>query len=277
MTTAAPTSGGDPAAQLPKVLIILRRILEYPNGAGLSELSRELGLPKSSVHRSLTALKAAEFVAQDKAGRYRIHLSLVQAAYSAHDGMDEVGLVRPVLEDIASEFGETAHFGVRDGGHVVYLAKVNPPNQRVQMSSMIGGRNPLYCTGVGKALLAYEEQVHVVLEPFLTGRSRLPARTENTITELSALRDELALTRERGFAVDREENEVGICCVAIPIFFGSAARPGGAISVTALMMRTPLDVLIRRAADLRDLVERGLPGVRVGVGDGGGIANGSLR
>lgn len=254
----------DGTDQLPKVLLVLRHLFQYPNGIGLGQLSRELDLPKSTVHRALAALRAAEFVSQDDATRYRLHLSLVQAALRTHESMDEVALVRPLLEEIATELGEAAHYGVKDGAYVVYVAKVNAPNQRVQMSSSVGGRNPLYCTGIGKALLAYEEEVEELLAPFIESRGRLHQRTPNTISDLAVLRREMIVTRERGYAVDREENEPGICCVAIPLFFGPALRPTGAVSVTALVLRTPLAELERRVKDLGVLIERRLPGVRAG-------------
>jgi IclR family transcriptional regulator, acetate operon repressor len=241
-----------------RTLLVLKALAEYPDGVDLARVARDIGAPKSSIHRALAILKDADFALQDDNGKYRLGLGLVHLAFSFLDSMDEVRIIRPVLDDLAEQLGETAHYAVRNGGDVVYLAKVTASNQRVQMSSVIGGRNPLYCTGIGKVLLAYDVSDMQATRSFAEAHGPLVKRTPNTIVTVPDLAAELALIRSRGYAVDNEENEPGICCVALPVFLGSPTRPTGAVSVTALMYRTPLKDLESKVEQIHTTITQRL-------------------
>src|SRR6266508_4654971 len=142
-------------AGVDRVLAALRLLGNYPDGATLDQLARALGAPKSSAHRALAALRRAGLAEQDAQGRYRLGLELVRLAFAHYEEREDYRLVEPTLQALAARFKETAHFAVLDGAEVVYVAKVNPIDRRVQMTSTVGGRNPAHCTGVGKALLAW--------------------------------------------------------------------------------------------------------------------------
>ena len=166
-----------------------------------------------------------------------------------------VGRVRPILAAMASEFDETTHYAVLDGNEVVYLAKVQSPAARFQMKSAIGGRNPAYCTGVGKALLAYRLTTIEAVRGFLSAHQATVVRhTPHTLLSPEDVHEEFAQIRERGYAVDREEHEEGINCIAVPLFLTSQNVPDGAVSVAAVAQRLPLERLELSVPRVREMI-----------------------
>ena len=236
-----------------RVLAVLKELARFPNGVGLDELTRAVGSPKPTVHRALGALRRAGFADQDAPGRYVLGDEVLRMAFSHHDARPEHTRVRPVLDALAERFNETVHYAVLDGREVVYRGKVDPPSGAVRLTSTIGGRNPAHATGVGKLLLSYRlgtlEQVvswMAAAEP--------ERRTPHTLCAAEELHHDLELTRARGFALDDEENEVGVNCIAFPVFSASRSLPAGAISVSAMRFRTPLSDLVAAAEDVRAIV-----------------------
>jgi IclR family acetate operon transcriptional repressor len=124
----------------------------------------------------------------------------------------------------------------------------------VKLSSTIGGRNPAYCTGVGKLLLAYELTNDNAVRAWAR-QGKLEKRTEETITTVDALCIELATIRTQGYARDNQENERGVNCVAFPAFLNSSSIPSGAISVGGLFYRTPLESLITDVSVIRSIID----------------------
>jgi IclR family acetate operon transcriptional repressor len=240
-----------------RVLACLHLLAAEHGGAGLDEIAKSLESPKSSTHRALAALMRAGLVEQDEDRRYRLSLDFVRLAFAYYERLDRPRLVQPLLTELAEMFGETAHYGELDGADVVYLGQARPRGERVQMTARIGGRNPAYCTGVGKALLAHTLPHGGAVEAFVDRHGPLPKRTPKTLTTASALSDEFRATRERGYALDREESDAGITCVAFPIFFGGS-HPSGAVSISALASRTPLEALIDRVDEIRHVISRHL-------------------
>ncbi len=227
-----------------RVLAILNLLGSFPDGIGLNELARLLKSPRSSVHRALSALRRANLIEQDRDSRYRLGYGLLRLAFSYYEELDEVGRIRPVLSALAQKFGETTHYAVLDQFEVMYLAKIQPARSRYQMTSVIGGRNPAYCTGVGKSLLAYELKSLGAVEEFVAQhQSSMVKHTGHTLTSASALHRDFEQTREEGYALDREEHEPGINCLAIPLFLTSKSVPDGAVSITAVAQRFPLKKL----------------------------------
>lgn len=249
MATAQRPTGSD------RVLASLKELAGHPSGASLDELARALDAPKSSVHRALAVLQRAGFAEQGEGRRYRVGSELLRIVFEYHESRNEEGIVRPALLALSERFEETAHFARLDGSEVVYIAKVEPADQVITMSSSIGARNPAQSTGVGKALLAYELLDRAAVKAFVDRHSPLPQRTPSTLTSAQALAADLAATRERGYAIDREESEPGINCIAFPVFLDSPSRPTGAISVSAVAMRTGLKELEAAAAEMRAIIE----------------------
>jgi DNA-binding IclR family transcriptional regulator len=230
-------------------------LAHHPRGITLDELAQELDAPKASVHRALATLGRAGLADQERrGGSYRLGLEFLRLAFAYYEDWDDQAAVHPALDALAQRFGETAHFARLEGAEVVYIAKVTPPVEGVRMTSIVGGRNPAHCTGVGKVLLAHELLDHAAVERYVAENGPLARRTEHTLVDADALHAELELIRRTGHALDREESERGINCIALPVFFASRQRPAGAISVAAVAQRTPLSVLAGAADEIRALI-----------------------
>jgi DNA-binding IclR family transcriptional regulator len=254
-----PRQPADPMfAGADRVLAVLCRLGDYPRGVGLAQLARDTDIPKSSLHRALAALCRAGLADHDERGSYRLGLDLVRLAFAYYEQLDRRQLLGPLLESLAERLGETAHYAELDGAEVVYLAKETPPGRGAQMSSIVGGRNPAHCTGLGKALLAYELVDRGAVDAYVTAHGPLARRTPNTLVDAQALAANLELVRRRGYALDAEESEEGVNCIAFPLFLDHPTRPAGAVSVAALAHRTALAQLEEAAAEVRGLIERTL-------------------
>jgi DNA-binding IclR family transcriptional regulator len=238
-----------------RVLLVLKELATHPKGVGLDRLARELEIPKSSLHRVLAALRSAQLAEQDDRGHYRLSLEFVRLAFEYYQALDRSALVLPALEALVDRFSETAHYAELDGGEIVYVAKVDPRGSAVRMSSVVGGRNPAHCTGLGKALLAHTLTDRGAVDRFVAEHAPLLRRTERTLVSADELDHELAHIRARGLAVDDQESELGVNCIAFPIFLQSAERPAGAISLAALVHRTRVAELVAAADEMRSVID----------------------
>src|SRR5450759_2021525 len=143
-----------PVESVDRALRTITLLGASPAGLTLDELARGTGLPKSSLHRLLGALRHRGFAAQsDDGGRYFLGTEMLRVAFAFHAGLDIPALTHPLLLRLRDALNETVHAGVLDGTDVVYLDKVETSHPII-MASVIGGRNPAHCTGVGKALVA---------------------------------------------------------------------------------------------------------------------------
>ncbi len=238
-----------------RVLAVLTELGRRPDGATLEELAAALDSPKPTVHRALAALRKASLATQTSRGQYALGDEFFRLAFSNYGARPETARIEPLLQQLAGEYRETAHYAVMEGHDVVYRAKVDPPQGAVKLTSTVGGRNPVYCTAVGKLLLSYHVNTKEELLEWL-GDAVLAARTEFTITDVDAFLNELHVTHERGFGADDQENELGINCIAVPVFGASSTKPIGAVSVSALRFRCPMESLVESAPGLLSLVER---------------------
>jgi IclR family acetate operon transcriptional repressor len=235
-TTAGPATIGSLSRGL-ELLTILADANELP----LAEIARRAGLSKSSTHRLLHTLIQAGFVTRaEPAGHYRLGLKLLRLAssYVGTSGLEQ--LVVPQLEALAQHTQETVHMALLDGQVAVYVAKIDSPNA-IRMYSRVGRQVPYYCTGLGKAILAHlpEAQAADILTCTV-----FQAHTPHTLTTAAALQRDLELIRARGYALDEEEHELGIRCIAAPLF-GRNRRVSGGISITGITFRvTPEQLLV---------------------------------
>ena len=242
-----------------RVLSVFKSLARYPHGATLDELAARLGSPKSSVHRALATLRRAGLAEQDRDGRYRFGMEALRIAFAYYEGLDQRVLVQPALDALAERFGETAHYALLDGGEVVYVAKVmRHDHDGMRLGSRVGGRNPAHCTGVGKLLLAYALPSEKAVAAYAATHPLVP-RTPATLVTPAALHADLEGVRARGYSIDREENEAGVGCVALPVFVGPGPQPSGAVSVTTIMRRTPLEALLDRVEEMRAILRSLLP------------------
>jgi IclR family acetate operon transcriptional repressor len=239
--------GESPVASIDRALRILALVGAAPRGMTLDELAASLEIPKSSLHRILAALKFRQFIAQpETGGAYFLGTELLATAFRFHDRLDLRALIHPLLLRITAELGETTHMGVLDGAEIVYQDKIESTTHAIKLLSVIGGRNPAHATGVGKALLAWTYPTDGAIMAWAAQWGPLSRPTRKTVRSPAQLADELAAIRDRGYALDLEENEAEVRCAAVPIFLGHSV-PAAAVSVTMLGSR----------ADLRRLTETG--------------------
>ncbi|MEX2547960.1 MAG: IclR family transcriptional regulator [Chloroflexota bacterium] len=210
---------------------------------GVSELSRALNLKKATTHRLLASLRRRDIVAQDPATRrYHLGMHLWQLGMLALNQVDWIDRARPYLRQLRDDTGETTHLAILDEGQVLYIDKAESEHS-LRMPSQVGRRLPAHCTGVGKALLAYLSPAALA---DVIDRHGLPAFTPATITERHLLVTELARIRERGYAVDDEEIEPGLRCIAAAVR-GHSGDVTAAISIAGPSSRIQHDNLDRHA------------------------------
>ncbi len=254
-TRPAPSTGSPRVVGADRVLAVLVELARHPAGIGLDDLSRAVGSPKPTVHRALASLRTSGLATLDHPGHYVLGDEFLRLAFAHHEARPDHVRVEPLLRRLAERYGETSHYAVLDGADVVYRAKVDPIGGGVRLTSTIGGRNAAHATGVGKMLLALSLPDDDAVREWVGGRELGP-RTPATLTSAEALAADLAVIRRRGWAIDDEENEPGIGCVAFPVYLVSPTVPSGAVSVSALLYRTPLATLVAEVpAILRDLAD----------------------
>ena len=187
-------------------------LLAETGSIGLMELSATLELNKTTAHRVLNSLIYMGYARQNPAnGKYEPTFKIVDMAARIMSKVDILQTVRPYLRRLMEASGETVHFVERDGTDAVYIDKVESFNNGMQMVSRIGSRIPLYCSGVGKAMIAQMDDWEA---EEIWNASDISVLTEHTITDHEAFKKELAQIRERGYALDNEENQIGVRCIA---------------------------------------------------------------
>lgn len=200
---------------------------------GLVELSNRLALHKSTVHRLLLSLICMGYVSQDEEnGKYMLTFKLVELSGKILSRVDILSTVRPIIEELANGCRETVHFVQRRGTEVFYLDKVAPlypQESAIRMASQIGLSRPIYCSAVGKAILAEMADNEI---KYIWDNSFIEKKTENTIIEFEELQKELIEIREKGYALDNEENEIGVRCIAACIKNHNGI-PNNAFSISA--------------------------------------------
>ena len=205
------------------------------NGSmGLMELSHQAGLNKTTTHRLLSSLIAMHYVAQDEeTGKYEPTLKILSMCSNLTKNMDVITIAHPVLKQLSSQCQETVHLVQREGTEVVYIDKVESDVNSVRMVSKVGLRLPMFSTAVGKSMLA-EMPPDDVRE--IWGKSNVRQFTEHTITDFQGLMEELSQVRAQGYAMDNEENELGVRCIAASVF-DFRGRPKYAFSISAPVNR----------------------------------------
>lgn len=187
-------------------------------------LSERVGLAKPTLFRFLKTLKSLGYVSQSEDSKYSLSLKMLNVGSKALESMDLYEVSRNVIKRLATHFNETVHLAIMVDEKVAYIQKVES-KYTIRMYSTIGKQAPLYCTSLGKSLLAWAPNQKDIIE-----RINLIPYTKNTIVTTKNLELELAKTRERGYSLDNEEHESDIHCIGAPIFDYSGA-PVAALSV----------------------------------------------
>ena len=212
-----------------RIFALIELLAAHPAGASLQTLAQGTALAKSTVHRLLASLVGLGYVSQEEtSGRYRLTLKMFELSSGIVNDMAIMEVAKAHLERLAQRTGEAVHLVIRDGQDIVYIYKTE--NGPMRMSSRVGMRSPLYCTGVGKAILATLPAGEVAQ---VWAASRPRKLTERTVADLPHLQEQLETVRAKGYAVDDEENELGVRCVAVAIP-GPDGRADSAFSISDL-------------------------------------------
>ena len=201
-----------PSRTVDKAISILAQFTVAEPQLGVSELSRRLGLTRSTVHRLLASLRQGGLIEQDPTThKYRLGRTAVDLGYTAIYTDPLLVTALPLLYFLSEQVGETVYLGERRGNEVATVLHVLSPSSREQMHWY--NRLPLHSSSSGKVLLAYSDEGY--LADWL--EQDLPAFTEHTVTDSVALREELRQIREQGFAACSEEYKLGVNAVAVPV------------------------------------------------------------
>lgn len=231
-----------------KACDVLDQVAGFQRPVRFGELLADSDLPKATLYRLLQTLTNQRMLSYDTDRQtYTPGLRLVRLAHTAWTQSSLAPVARPYLDALSRALGETVHLAQLDGGQVLYVDKRNA-EQPVEMFSQAGKVGPAYCTGVGKAMLAYMSGDPLDQALAMQSYHRF---TDGTLADEAALRAELQAIRERGHAFDREEHERGIICVAAPVLT-AGGRVLGAVSVTGPTTRTDLNLLETWAPQVRD-------------------------
>ncbi|NVD06478.1 DNA-binding transcriptional regulator KdgR [Vibrio sp. JPW-9-11-11] len=182
---------------------------------GISELAQRLMMSKSTVYRFLQTMKTLGYVSQDgESENYSLTLKLFELGSTALEYVDLVELADAEMRRISDVTLEALHLGALDGDSIIYVHKIDS-KYNLSMQSRVGRRNPLYSTAIGKVLLAEREpeDVRRILKDVEFTQS-----TERTHTSIDSFIDELHTVREMGYGEDNEEQEVGLRCLAVPVY-----------------------------------------------------------
>lgn len=219
---------------LDRAFDIMEQLCGARDGLPIHELTDRTGLHKSTVHRMLSSMAARGYVRKDEeSGRYRMTTKLYALSGQVVENLDLVQIARAPMEALSRQVHETVHLVVPEGTDIVYVHKVDVEQGAIRMFSRIGMRRPMYCTGVGKAMMACmsDEEVDRIWDS-----SDIQAYTPHTIVTRERLHDVLEAVRRRDCAFDNEENELGVRCIAAAIrdYTGKVC---GALSISAPLMR----------------------------------------
>ena len=224
-----------------KALDVLDQVANFGRPVRFSEILEQSPHPKATLYRLMQTLTNASMLAYDEATQtYSLGLRLVRLAHSAWRQSSIAPIARPYIDALSEEVGETIHLAQLDRGQVLYVDKRNAARP-IDMFSQAGKIGPGFCTGVGKAMMAFlpeaeqEDALH---------RQAFFAHTPHTLTSVGALKAEFEEICDQGVAFDREEHEPGIICIATPILLDTG-KVLGAISITTSTQRNSLEGLTK--------------------------------
>jgi len=221
-------------------------------GLSISTVARRLKVPKSSVHLIMTTLEDRGYLRKDlPSHKYFIGLRLTELARVALENFELRKRSKPLMADLAAKIDLTVHMAVLDGSEAALIERIQSPGS-VQLDTWVGQRMHVNCTALGKALLAClsEEEFKRTIQ----GR-RLIKHNQYTICSIAKLRDELNRIRAAGYAVDNEEEEIGVRCIGAPIF-DHTGKVIAAISAAGTTAQIPMERIEKFAKYVRETADR---------------------
>jgi IclR family transcriptional regulator, KDG regulon repressor len=233
---------------------ILDLVAHSYQGISIGNLSDALKLPKGTVHRLLLSLAYCGYIKQDiETKKYFLGLKLLELGNLIINQLDLRKLAEPLLKDLAESTRETVHMVIIDNNEIVYIDKIETQQSTggLKMSSMVGSRNPAHSCAVGKILLSYfsDEEINNLIK-----EKGLPRRTSRTIIDPFQLKEQLKIIKKQGYAIDDEENEAGIRCIAAPILndkgkaVSAISLSGPAFRVTKKLIQDTLKKEVKSTA-----------------------------
>ncbi|SDM71437.1 IclR family transcriptional regulator [Bacillus sp. OK048] len=197
-----------------RVLMVFDLLAQYPEGLTIKEISGKLSFPQSSTSGLIETLYTNSYLTADNFRRYKLGTKLIQLGSAAKDSIDLYAQGLPFLKELMEEVRETVFMAILDQSELAYIAKINS-NRSIRTTAEPGKSKPLYCTGLGKAFLTFlpENRTSEILR-----KLRLEPITDKTITKREDLLQQLESFAELGYAIDDEENEEGLYCLAAPVY-----------------------------------------------------------
>jgi IclR family transcriptional regulator, pca regulon regulatory protein len=260
---AMPESGTGTSQSLERGLAILSAFDSDRPLIGVSELSRELALSRSTAHRYIATLARLGYLQQDPdSKRYRLGPKVLDLGFSAINSMDVREISAPHLRRLSDETGHTVNLAILDGTDVVYIERCRTaqPGQRdIDLNLHVGARLPAYCTAMGKAILAFvpEDRREAIIE-----RIDFVSRGPNTITDPAEFRAELERIRVSGFAVNDEELAYGLRSIAAPI----QAHSGEVLAALNLAVHRTMSTMDELIARFGPAVKQTAEDISLGMG-----------
>lgn len=234
-----PVAGG--VQSVHRALDLVEIVAANGGHLAIGEIAAATDIPLPTIHRLLKTLVERGYMRQLPSRRYALGFRLVPLGSTASS---MVGVnTEAILAELVNELGETANLAILSGAHAEYVAQV-PSRHAMRMFTEVGRQVELHCSGVGKALLSQLDNAQV---RSAVGRVGLPAYTPHTLTTETALFAELATIRDRGYAIDEQERESGVRCVAVPV--GPDLMSWMAMSVSGPVTRMT-DEVVGRAVPL---------------------------
>ncbi|MED4055676.1 IclR family transcriptional regulator [Niallia taxi] len=224
---------------LERALTILNKLSEYPDGLQIARLTEQVGLSKSTVHRLLATLTNMNYVEKDMdTDKYKLGLQTLFLARNFLNSNTLVQTAKPFLTKLCKEVNETIHLCTKDREEVLYVDKIES-TQTIRMFSRVGSRAPMYCTAVGKVLLSGLDSE--ALEESLS-KMEFVSKTAATITSKEELREEIDKVEQQGYALDNNENEKDLRCIAAPIY-NHEGRIIASFSISGPSTRVTMDLI----------------------------------
>lgn len=219
-----------PVAAVYKAFGILEMLSE--GGASLAEIARVGGLPKSTASRFLASLLDLGLVRKTGQGEFALTAKMFTLGARALRALDLVPTAAPFMQTLGEQTRETVHLAVRSETSAIYLYKVDSPHS-LCMQSRAGFQNPLYCTSLGKSLLAWLDDAKI---DAIISEIQFEKKMPNTITDAGSFREHLRQVKRQGYSCDNEEIEENVICFGMPVF-DWALQPTAAISVSMPLFR----------------------------------------
>lgn len=243
--TGTKSAGG--VQSLGRAFAILETIADAGGQITLSQLAVETDLPLPTIHRLVRTLVELGYLRQEPSRQYSLGPRLIRLGETTSRMLDT--WARPYLARVVHDLGESVNLAMLDGDQIVYVSQVMPKQNSMRMFTEVGRRVDPHTTAVGKAILAEVDPAQV---RGLLSRTGMPSRTTHTITTPEAFLAELEEVRERGYALDNEEQEISVRCVAVRV---PTTAKQVAISMSGPLTRMTDETVAKAAIPLREAAE----------------------